>query len=89
MHFTIRLTTRRFFLAFLCAWALLSLTAPASTYVTFGNGFGSKWGDPNFGTPGVVTWGYMLNTTTADPSFRMDPWAFPDSAGVVGTSRIT
>ncbi len=29
-------------------------------FVTFGNGFGSKWGDPNFGTSsGVITWSYM------------------------------
>lgn len=69
--------------------AVAAGAAPASAYVTFGNGFGSKWGDPNFGTPAVVTWGYMLDTTTADPNFRMDPWSFPDSTGVVGTSRIT
>lgn len=67
----------------------MSLTAPAAAFVSFGNGFGSKWGDPNFGAPGVVTWGYMLDTTTADPDFRMDPWGSPDSTGVVGTSRIT
>jgi hypothetical protein len=63
-------------------------SAPVSAFVSFGNGFGSKWGDPNFGTPGVITWGYMLDTTTANPDFRMDPWGFPDSTGVVGTSRI-
>jgi hypothetical protein len=72
--------------------ALLSVIAvarPSSAYVTFGQGYGSKWGAPLFGTPGTVTWGYMLDTTTADPNFRMDPWGFPNSTGVVGTSNIT
>jgi hypothetical protein len=62
---------------------------PVSAYVTFGQGLGSKWGAPEFGNPGTATWGYMLDTTTADPNFRMDPWGFPNSTGVVGTSNIT
>jgi hypothetical protein len=70
------------------ALLIFALSSPASAYVSFGNGYGSKWGDPNFGTPGVVTWSYMLDTTTADPSFRMDPFGSPNSTGVVGTSRI-
>lgn len=76
--------------AIVAALALIAVAPTlASAYVTFGQGFGSKWGDPNFGTPAVVTWGYILDSTTADPDFRMDPFGFPDSTGVVGTSRIT
>jgi len=62
----------------------------ASAFVSFGNGFGSKWGpDPNAGTGAVVTWGYMLDGTTADPGFVMDPFNFPGSTGVTGGSDIT
>jgi hypothetical protein len=76
-------------------WPVLALAVglwagQASAFVSFGNGFGSKWGpDPNFGTGAVVTWGYMLDGTTADPDFRMDPANFPDSTGVIGGSNIT
>jgi hypothetical protein len=63
---------------------------PASAFVSFGNGFGSKWGpDPNFGTGAVVTWGYMLDGTGVDPGFEMDPWSFPGTTGLSGTSNIT
>jgi len=62
----------------------------AHGFVSIGNGFGSKWGPaPNFGTGAVVTWGYMLDGTTADPDFRMDPDSSPDSTGVIGGSHIT
>jgi hypothetical protein len=72
------------------AAAILLCAAQASAFVSFGNGFGSKWGaDPNFGTGAVVTWGYMLDGTTADPNFEMDPWAFPGTTGLTGGSNIT
>lgn len=62
----------------------------AFAFVSFGNGFGSKWGpDPNFGTGAAVTWGYMLDGTTADPNFEMDPFAFPGTTGLTGASNIT
>jgi hypothetical protein len=41
---------------------LLVLTVPApdlSGYDTFGDGYGSKWDDPQFGTGAVVTWSYL------------------------------
>ena len=55
---------------------------PAAAYLTFGQGFSSKWGDdPQFGTGAIVTWGYMLDGTEAHPSL-------PDYAGLDGTSQI-
>jgi len=54
----------------------------AFAYVTFGQGFSSKWGaDPAFGTGAVVTWGFMLDGTSADPSLP----AYPE---LLGTSQI-
>jgi len=52
-------------------------------YVTFGQGFSSKWGDdPDFGSGAVVAWGYMLDGTAADPSL-------PDYGGLAGTSQLS
>ncbi len=74
----------------LAAISVLVLSQTASAFYSFGNGYGSKWGpDPNFGTGAVVTWGYMLDGTTADPTFEMDPWSFPGTTGVTGGSNIT
>ncbi len=64
-------------------------TGHASAFFSFGNGYGNKWGDPEFGTPAVVTWGYMPDGTVAGDDFRIDPWSFPDISGVVGGSNIT
>ena len=37
--------------------------------VTFGNGFGSKWGDPDHGSNSdVITWTFMADTTTLHPT---------------------
>jgi hypothetical protein len=41
---------------------LLAMTVPALDllgYDTFGNGYGSKWDDPQFGTGAVVTWSFV------------------------------
>ncbi len=66
------------------------LSFPAMGYVSFGNGFGSKWGDDAaFGTGAVVTWGFMPDGTGVDPAFRMDPFSFPNSTGLSGTSSIS
>lgn len=66
---------------------------PAHAYRTFADEYPPyfyKWGPAAFGTAsGVVTWGYMTDGTTADPNFRIDPWGFPNSTGVVGGSNIT
>lgn len=76
------------FMWIVCVISCSSSSAPA--FVSYGNGYGSKWGpDPNFGTGAVVTWGYMLDGTTADPAFVMDPWNFPGQTGVTGGSNIT
>jgi hypothetical protein len=71
--------------AFLLAAATGALgSAPAAAdYVTFGNGYSSKWDDPVHGTPATVTWGYMLDGTTVDPG------VLPFSTEVTGGSDIS
>jgi hypothetical protein len=62
----------------------LTATAPLLAYDTIGNGFGSKWGaDPTPGTGAIVTWGYMLDGTTLDPT------NFPFHDAITGTSNTT
>lgn len=56
----------------------------ARAYVTFGQGSASKWGaDPYAGSGAVVTWGYMNDGTSVDPS------TIPDANGMSGTSSIS
>jgi hypothetical protein len=59
----------------LCSVALLLPVlvgaAASADYVTFGNGWGSKWDDPVHGTPATVTWGFMPDGTTILPSFYL------------------
>lgn len=65
------------------AFALIALAplARLAAFDTIGNGYGSKWGeDPSAGSGAVVTWGYMLDGTTIDPSVDV---------GVVSASNIT
>lgn len=73
-----------------CVPASLVLCAPAHAYTTFGNGFASKWGlDPDFGTTGgTVTWGFVTDGTGMEPTFEIDPFGFPGTTGVQGTSNI-
>lgn len=72
------------------ALAIVLPALHAQAYVSYGNGFGSKWGDDaNFGTGAVVTWGFMPDGTGVDPAFRMDPGGFPASTGLSGTSSIS
>ncbi len=67
-----RFTSFRSFALALAFGALVVTTESARAgYVTFGSGFGSKWDDPNHGTPAIVTWGYMDDLTTLDPSHPM------------------
>lgn len=70
----------------LCFALLLAISAlptpSAAGFITFGNGFGSKWDDPNHGTPATVTWGFMPDGTTLDPSV-------PIAAEIDGGSNIT
>jgi hypothetical protein len=74
-------------------WAIVLVTAFAANVAAFdtiGNGLASKWGaDPAAGTGAIVTWGYILDGTPFDPSFRLDPFAHPDITGFVGGSDIT
>lgn len=69
----------------LVACLLLSVVSRGQhvlAYVTFGQGFSSKWGaDPTFGTGAIVTWGFMLDGTPAHPSLP----AYPE---LLGTSQI-
>ena len=51
-------------------------------YVTFGSGCCDKWDDPTWGTPATVTWGYMPDGTTIDPSLYL-------AGETVGGSNIT
>jgi hypothetical protein len=60
--------------------ATLSFAAWASAYDTIGNGLASKWGDdPYPGSGAIVTWGYVLDGTTADPT----------AEGLEGTSQLS
>ncbi|HEX3599838.1 MAG TPA: hypothetical protein VHU84_06820, partial [Lacipirellulaceae bacterium] len=62
---------------------LVACGQSAFGYVTYGNGYGSKWGDdPSFGTGAIVTWSFMQDGTTVDPSV-------PDASGMSGTSNVT
>jgi hypothetical protein len=63
---------------------MVACCATSHAYDTIGNGFGSKWGaSPNAGTGAIVTWGFMPDGTTLDPT------GFPFHAAVTGTSNIT
>ncbi len=66
-----------------------AIAGQAMAFYSFGDGYGNKWGDPGFGTPAVVTWGYMTDGTVAGDDFRIDPWSFPDISGLAGGSDIT
>ena len=48
--------------------ALLAVPALAG-FVTFGQGWGSKWDDPVHPNPAVISWGFMPDGTTVDPAF--------------------
>lgn len=67
----------------------LSSGRAAWGFISFGNGFGNKWGEPEFGTGAIVTWGFMADGTGVDPGFRIDPFSYPDTSGVIGTSALT
>jgi hypothetical protein len=84
-----------------CALIAVVLTSgptarQACAYLTFGDLFGfddyfpNKWGDTVVGTTPVdpITWGFMTDGAGVDPNFRIDPFSYPDTSGVVGTSRI-
>jgi hypothetical protein len=69
---------------FSAAFVLVTAVAPAvADYVTFGNGYSSKWDDPVHGTPATITWGWMLDGTTVSPS------VLPFSTEVTGGSNLT
>ncbi len=69
---------------------LLFVASSAQAFDHFADGFGSKWGpDPNAGTPAVVTWGFMPDGTTVDPTFELDPWNHPGETGFSGNSNIS
>ena len=62
----------------------------AQAFDHFGDGLGSKWGpNPAAGTPAVVTWGFMPDGTTVEPSFELDPFNHPGETGFSGTSSIS
>ncbi len=50
-------------------------------YVTFGQGFGSKWDNPVHPNPAVITWGFVPDGTAMHPSFPLAP-------EVVGVSNV-
>jgi len=65
------------------ALALAAIAAPArADYVTIGGTCCSKWDDPTHGTPATVTWGFMPDGTTIEPSFYL-------AAEVTGGSNVT
>ena len=63
------------------ALALLALPTRAD-YITYGNGWGSKWDDPVHGTPATVTWGFVDDGTTIAPTWYL-------AAEVSGGSNVT
>lgn len=65
------------------------VAAAAYCFDHIGNGIASKWGDTTAGTGAIITWGYMLDGTVVDPSFRIDPYTHPDISGVIGGSNIS
>jgi hypothetical protein len=75
-----RLLTRHA-LATAAVLALLALPARAD-YVTYGNGWGSKWDDPVHGTPAIVTWGFVDDGTTIASTWYL-------AAEVSGGSNVT
>jgi hypothetical protein len=69
---------------FILACAAMLAPSAVQAYDTIGNGFGSKWGaSPDPGTGAVVTWGFMPDGTTLDPT------NFPFHDAITGTSNIT
>lgn len=62
--------------------AAIAPTPAVAGFITFGNGFGSKWDDPNHGTPATVTWGFMPDATVVDPGIAI-------AAEIDGGSNIT
>jgi Matrixin/PEP-CTERM motif len=56
--------------------------AALADYVTFGNGYGSKWDEPTFGFPATITWGFMPDGTTITPTEAF-------SEVVIGGSKIS
>jgi hypothetical protein len=50
-------------------------------YVTYGNGWGSKWDDPVHGKPAVITWGFVTDGAAMAPTFPLAP-------EVTGTSNV-
>jgi len=69
--------------------AAIAAAGPAAAFVHIGQGVASKWGDTQVGTGAVVTWAFVLDGTTIDPDFRIDPFGSPDDVGAVGGSNIS
>ncbi|RIL01326.1 MAG: hypothetical protein DCC71_18120 [Proteobacteria bacterium] len=72
----------------LAAAALLALATPVrADWISYGNGWGSKWDDPVHGTPATVTWGFVDDGTIVDPGFYLAAEVSGGSA--VGALRAT
>lgn len=55
----LRSWNRHWLAASMLAAGLLAAVSTASAYSTIGNGDGSKWDDPTWGTGAVITWSFM------------------------------
>ena len=76
--------TFKFWLLTIVAVGVTTIATHIFAYDTIGNGYGSKWGeDPSAGTGAIITWGYMPDGTSLDPT------GFPFNYAVTGTSNIT
>lgn len=67
----------------LVAAAILGLASAryAPAFTTFGNGFGSKWDAPAFGTGAVVTWSFMAPGVALSASPALANWSGTNSLG--------
>lgn len=61
--------------------ALASVWAGAHAFNTFGNGFGSKWDKPQFGTGAVVTWSFMAPGVALSGNPALSNWSGTNSLG--------
>lgn len=61
--------------------ALWHLSACAQAFTTFGNGFGSKWDTPQFGTGAVVTWSFMTPGVALSGNPALSAWSGTNSLG--------
>ena len=75
-------------LVVLVSIGILGVNFCCADFVTYGNGFGSKWGDPAFGTASdTITWTFMNDGTSLAASHPL--LSNPLGPEVTGTSSVS